>query len=191
MSKSKRVQNQIAQRKEEGPKLMGTSFTGIITDEIPVEPSLEFKVCRKFFDRLAELLKDKYEVVGSCNQDLSAYLVPKGTKDQISYYGKPDRSFRVSDHWTWYSNLKKCSNPNEIQCYSNGTPPPCPRDPENPECATSAHQACQVAIYNGRTKQYMVVYGEMWDKNQNRWVWNENIPERVAEWLNTINDMWW
>jgi hypothetical protein len=72
--------------------------------------------CKNFFEELSEKLKDTHVVVRSCNQDESAYLVPIGTEDQITYYGKPANSFRISDHWNWYANLRKNPDPNYIQC---------------------------------------------------------------------------
>ena len=44
---------------------------------------LKIDLCNQFIDKLAELLGDKYEMVASCNRDLSRYLIPAGTKDQI------------------------------------------------------------------------------------------------------------
>ena len=79
-------------------------------------------LCNNFIENLAQLLGDKYELIGSCNNDLSRYLIPAGTREQITYYGKPVNSFRVSDHWSWFSNLKKCSLRNYIQCYSRDMP---------------------------------------------------------------------
>lgn len=65
---------------------------------------------------LAKELSETYEEVASCNNDISRYLVPKGTADQISYYGKPAYSLRISDHWSWYANVKKCNDENYVQC---------------------------------------------------------------------------
>ena len=86
--------------------------------------------CRMFFDELADILRSDYEVVESCNNDLSAYLIPKGSRDDLTYYGKPKNSFRVSDHWSWYSTLEKCDVPDYIQCYSVDMPHPKPRPDE-------------------------------------------------------------
>lgn len=75
--------------------------------------------CVDWFYQLVMIIGDDYKVVGSCNQDISLYLIPNGTEDEISYYGKPENSFRVSDHWNWYSNIKKkCDKVTEIQCHN-------------------------------------------------------------------------
>ena len=75
----------------------------------------DLKACENFFSELTRILDGKYEVVGSCNQDISRYLIPAGTKEQITYYGKPELSFRISDHWSWDSNVKKCHDTREPQ----------------------------------------------------------------------------
>ena len=80
--------------------------------------------CSDFFNVLAQALSSNYTVMGSCNKDVSAYLVPTGHEDEVSYYGKPENSFRVSDHWNWYSSLKKCSDQDEVQCHSIDIPRP-------------------------------------------------------------------
>ena len=64
-------------------------------------------MCTEFFNDLCNELKDTHTLVKSCNKDYSAYLVPKGTEDQISYSSKPVGSYRISDHWNWYANIKK------------------------------------------------------------------------------------
>ena len=78
--------------------------------------------CIKYFNAISELLSDKYEVLGSCNNDYTLYLIPFGTSGQLSYYGKPANSIRCADHWNWYSNTKKCSWENYIQCLSADVP---------------------------------------------------------------------
>ena len=74
--------------------------------------------CREFMEGLRELLKDTYEFGESPFAATSCYLVPNGTADQNTYYSKPQNSFRCSDHWSWYANLKKCSEPRYVQCYN-------------------------------------------------------------------------
>ena len=135
--------------------------------------------CQEFFRKLAELLQGSHVVMDSCNKDLSQYLVPIGTEDQVTYYGKPVGSVRVSDHWTWYTNLNKCCYPGYIQCYSVDTPYARPRDPKYPQLATKGRMAYQVCYY-GRDKKYHCVYGEKWDKKQKTWNWVEASPEEVV-----------
>lgn len=151
------------------------------------KPAEKFAKCRAFFDRLAELLAPEYEVMASCNKDLSAYLVPAGTQNQVTYYSKPIGSFRVSDHWNWYSNLTKCSWPNYIQCFSADVPYAKPRDPKYPYMATKGRKAFQVG-YFGRDKKYHCVYGEQWNKKLKTWEWVEATPEEVARNLRLIGE---
>lgn len=124
--------------------------------------------CIKFFNELCHTLEDGYEVVSSCNHDISAYLVPKGTADQISYWGKPKLSFRVSDHWNWFANLKKCPNPNYIQCLSVDLPWAKNRHKEGGP-STPVH-AAQVAMV-GLDGKYHVIFGEKFDRKTRTWSW--------------------
>lgn len=78
--------------------------------------------CTDYFNVLCELLKESYEQLGSCNLDFSRYLCPIGTANEVSYTSKPDLSFRISDHWNWYANTRKCPNEHYIQCYSKDLP---------------------------------------------------------------------
>ena len=140
------------------------------------EEKSKLDLCYEFFNKLAELLKDQYEVVPSSIKDLSRYLVPKGTAGEITYHGKPELSFRVSDHWSWYSNLEKCPDEKYIQCYSMDMPVPRPR--VNPGEGTNAIRGYQVCIQqNGR---YHHVYGDKFDRKTHRWGWVEVSPEIVV-----------
>jgi len=58
----------------------------------------KFYKCKNFFDNLSVLLYSRYNVVKSCNNDRSEYLVPIGTEDQITYHSKPYYSFRVCEY---------------------------------------------------------------------------------------------
>ena len=133
--------------------------------------------CDEFFDKLADILGDRYEILPSCNKDLSRYLVPKGTGDQVTYYGKPEFSFRVSDHWNWYSNLEKCSDERYIQCYSMDMPSPRPRPA--PGVGTNAINGYQVAIQlHGR---YHHVFGDRYNRKIRRWEYVDYTdPEQIA-----------
>lgn len=131
--------------------------------------------CVVFFDALTSMLGNRYERLASCNQDMSAYLCPLGTSSEVTYYGKPEGSFRISDHWNWYANTNKCSNPKYIQCYCNELPwahrRPAPNRAGKPVMAS-----CVCVFRNGR---YHVVYGERWDRKTKTWGWIENNPEEV------------
>lgn len=136
----------------------------------------KLEACQRFFYALAEELKDRYEVVGSCNADCSAYLIPNGTIEDLSYYGKPDASFRISDHWNWYSNIKKCSNPRYIQCLSVDAPWARKRIDDK---ATKPVKAIQVSLIFPDGK-YHAVYGEVYDRETKTWSWLESVPSEVA-----------
>ena len=132
--------------------------------------------CSDFFNVLAQALSSNYTVMGSCNKDVSAYLVPTGHEDEVSYYGKPENSFRVSDHWNWYSSLKKCSDQDEVQCHSIDIPRP-RRRPEVGK-ASYPRKAAQVALY--KDGRYQAVYGEVFDHKTKSWSWLDACVEDVA-----------
>ena len=134
----------------------------------------KIEMCKNYFDQLSELLKETYTVVNSCNKDASAYLVPIGKENEISYYGKPEHSFRVSDHWNWYSNLKKCKNRDEVQCWNVDVPYPRDRDYQYPNRATYPRTACQVAYYSGYDHKYHAIYGDAWDSKTKKFEWIES-----------------
>lgn len=134
--------------------------------------------CSKFFDALSNILSGTYEVIASCNQDLSRYLVPNGTSDEITYSSKPDLSFRISDHWNWYANLKKCPNPNYIQCFSVNIPKPAKRKDYGK--ASEPREGIQVAVI-GKDGKYHAVYGESYDRKLKHWFWLETDPADIAE----------
>lgn len=136
----------------------------------------KMKKCEMFFYALAEELED-YEVVGSCNRDASAYLVPLGTANEITYSSKPAHSFRISDHWNWYANLKKCENPRYIQCWSVDLPYPKPRDDSGR--ATKPVMGIQVAMADAGGK-YHVIFGEKFDKRHKKWTWIDANPKEIA-----------
>jgi len=137
----------------------------------------EFEKCKEFFNALAMLLWDTHDVMGSCNIDQTLYLVPSGTQDQVTYQRKPARSFRVSDHWNWYANVKKCPNERYIQCWSVDLP--YPRRREEPGKASKPRMASQVSVI-GKDGKYHVVYGEFFDHKTKTWGWLEANPVDVA-----------
>lgn len=130
--------------------------------------------CKKFFDELAKQLVS-YDVVKSCNQDLSAYLIPTGTIEALTYYDKPDKSFRISDHWNWYANVNKCEKSNYIQCFNPDLP--WAKRRTDPGKASKPIYACQVAFFYNN--MYRVVYGEKFDRKTRKWSWVDNTVENV------------
>lgn len=134
--------------------------------------------CEEFFSCLSKILNGTYEVISSCNKDLSQYLIPNGTVSELSYYSKPEKSFRISDHWNWYSSIKKCTNPKYIQCLSVDIPRADKRvDCEKP---TKPKYGIQVSIIGGDGK-YHAVYGEVFNRITKQWYWLETDPADVAE----------
>lgn len=138
----------------------------------------KLNACLEFFYELADILEDRYELVESCNLDVSSYLVPNGTAGDISYYGKPAHSFRVSDHWNWYANLKKCKRRGYVQCYSVDVPRARRRLEEGK--ASKPRVALQVCVLDDDGR-YHAVYGEKFDYYLGKYIWIEDTPEAVAE----------
>ena len=140
-----------------------------------------YEKCRSFFDELVKLLPN-YNAVASCNKDLSAYLVPKGTEDQITYAGKPVYSFRVSDHWNWKTSLNKNPDEQYVQCYTKDLPW-CKRRTA-PRKASPAILACAVCFYDS-DNLYHVIYGEKFDRKTKTWSWIETNPNDLVknEWF--------
>ncbi len=132
--------------------------------------------CYKTFLEMAEELTGYYDLIGSCNNDGSVYLIPKKTLDQLSYYEKPINSFRVSSHWNWYASLSRCSNPKYIQCYSVDMPFVRKREEEG--AATKPRYGFQVAFY-GPDKKYHCVYGEVFDRKTRTWSWKEATVDDI------------
>jgi len=137
--------------------------------------------CVEYFDELCRYLSERYEVVGSCNQDISRYLVPRGTVSEITYHSKPVYSFRISDHWNWYANVNKCKNEHYIQCYSVDLPWAKKR-PETGK-ASKPVRGFQVA-YFGEDNKYHAVFGEYFNRKTNRWYWMVSSPRIIAYILN-------
>ena len=91
-------------------------------------------------------------------------------------------SFRVSDHWNWYSSAQKCANERYVQCFSMDLPNPRPRPA--PGVGTNAISAYQVAIQvDGR---YHHVFGDKYNRRIRRWEWEENDPEKILQQYNLI-----
>lgn len=139
------------------------------------------QACACFLWELAERLGDDYELVPSCNKDYSMYLVPKGTIDELSYYGKPILSFRCSNHWNWFSNTKKCGDRFHIQCNSVDLPYPRWRRSDS-DRATEPILGFQVALY-GKDKVYHHVFGDRYDRKTRKWTWKIRSVQQVVDML--------
>ena len=141
----------------------------------------KIEACKKFMAELETLLQSSHYVVGSCNKDISSYLIPNGSIEKLSYYGKPEKSFRFSDHWNWYSNLKKCSDPKMIQCHNIDLPWPFRRIRKGG--ASKPREHICVAYY-GKDKKYHTVYGEK--KDEHGLCWIETDPIEIAKELRLL-----
>lgn len=143
------------------------------------------ELCNKFFDELVTALNEEWKeqnlgsewtIVKSCNQDFSRYLVRKGNENYITYYGKPEFSFRISDHWNWFSNTKKCEDPFYVQCNSSDMPYARFRPDSR---ATKPRYGVQVCMtIDGEV--YRCVFGECFDRQSKTWSWKDNTPKSVA-----------
>lgn len=136
--------------------------------------------CYEFFKALGKELGDEYEVLASVAKDkrqTSLYLCPKGTKDQVTYYGKPMNSFRVATHWNWRAPLKKCDKENYIQCLNVDLPFAKKRNGEGE--ASDPIMAEQVAVI-GEDGKYHAIFGEVFDRKAREWKWLEADPKEVA-----------
>lgn len=124
------------------------------------------ELCREFFKRLTDHLSETHECVGSCNKDKTLYLIPKGTVGDLSYYGKPENSYRFSDHWTWYANVRKCENEKYIQCWCKDMPGP--RERVAPGKPSRPIRGIAVAKTD-EEGNYRVIFGEYFDKGRKQW----------------------
>ena len=138
----------------------------------------KYSACQQFFNQLTSLLEESYRRMDSCNNDISAYLVPNGTEEQVSYYGKPAKSFRISDHWNWYSSLKKCSKPNYIQCLSVDVP----RAKKRLDVGKASKPIFAIQVsYIADDGKYHCIYGEKFDSKTKKWSWVESKPEDIID----------
>ena len=140
--------------------------------------------CQKFFSELVDISKDHYFLVDSCNNDVSQYLVLYGTQDEeLSYYNKPSWNFRISDHWNWYANVKKCHSYSYIQCLSVDMP----RAKKRLEAGKASKPILgyQVCIF-GDDEKYHCVYGECYDRKEKKWYWIESDPKDIYEMVLTF-----
>ena len=136
--------------------------------------------CEEFYGKLRDILQETHEDVNNPNPTRcwSRTLIPNGTKNQLNYYGKPANSFRMSDHWNWFANLKRCGNPRHVQCRCSDLPKPKPRAAED-KPSKPVIGYC-VAYYYKKWDVYKVVYGEKYDRKTRKWTWVESDPEEVA-----------
>lgn len=146
-------------------------------------PYIKYDRCKSFFMILTDILRknENYQLQISNNKDsikCSTYLVPHGTKSQITYYSKPDKSFRFSGHWNWYVPHNLCYNEHYIQCFTRDMPRTKPRDGEG--LGSKPVLGTAVCVMGG-DGEYHVVYGEVFDRKKKTWGWLETDPADIAE----------
>ena len=107
---------------------------------------------RRLFDLFEKIMNEhdgEYIIDWHCSHRdngrnyYSYYLIPKG--NDLGYYGHPEGTIRLSNHWSWYSSIKKCNDINVVQCYLKGIEPRL-RFPDRPEGATTPKWITQLAI---------------------------------------------
>lgn len=126
----------------------------------------KMKKCIEYFYALAEELKNTHTLVKSCNVDSTMYLVPKGTEDQITYHSKPANSYRFSDHWNWYANVRKCANERYVQCLNVDMPWAKKRTAKG----KPSRPIFGIAVAKiGDDSKYHHVFGERFNKKTKEW----------------------
>lgn len=140
----------------------------------------QFENCVRFFNAVAEELKDTHVIVPSKSKKWrSMCLVRKGEENQVSYYGKPVNSLRVAPNWNWRAGLDRCTNPTYIQCVTPDLPFAKKRSKENPEWSTMPIFGNMVGYFDTDNK-YHCIFGEKYEPETKSWIWVENAPIIVA-----------
>lgn len=130
------------------------------------------ELCINFFYKLADELKDTHEVVGSCNKDSSVYLIPKGSIDKLTYHSKPENSYRFSDHWNWYANIKKCEDSRYVQCFC----PDLPWTRRRPAEGMPSRPVTGICVaYFGTDNRYHSVFGDRFDRKTRQWSFVQEV----------------
>ncbi len=133
--------------------------------------------CERFFEELMHELGDDYELVLCGTNSRSSYLVPKGTASEITYYGKPMKSFRIGNAWNWYANINTCDDEWHVQCLNYDLP--FTKNRRTKGVSGMPIRAMQVAYKDGES--YRCVYGEKYDRETRHWTWITSDPKEVAE----------
>ena len=133
--------------------------------------------CKVMFHALRDYLEDSYEKCVSGHYDRDFYLYPAGTHSDITYYGKPAKSFRLSYHWNWLTSLDRCSDPNYIQCESVDMPK-CRKERTERFGMSKPRYGYQIAFY-GSDNKYHCVYGDKYNRKTGKWEWVENTLDDI------------
>lgn len=144
--------------------------------------------CEIYFNNLTKILKDSHSILPSKNKDISRYLVLNGTEDQVTYYGKPFLSFRLSNHWNWYASYRNCIDPHHIQCFSKDLHLPFKRPMHNH--ASKPIFACSVGYY-GLDKLYHIICGEIFNPITRRMEFiQKDIHEVICDLQEDYMNLW-
>lgn len=131
-------------------------------------------LCESFYNELRNKIVG-YEELESCNKDCSRYLCPKGTSNLLTYESKPERSFRISDHWNWFANVRKCPDEHYVQCYTRDLPFPKRRFGKG-KSSRPISAACVCLFEDGI---YRVIFGECFNRKTKKWSWVDNTVDAV------------
>ena len=98
------------------------------------------------FEKIIEYSKENtYTDFHEAHGFYTGYIIPNGMK--LSYGPHPEGTIRISNHWSWYANIKKCSNREFIQCYLYNTQP---NQRENNNCSSKPIKKVEIAVcHNG------------------------------------------
>lgn len=139
----------------------------------------QLKKCNAFFMAVANELKETHRIIGSSLKVWgSACLIPKGTEEQVSYYGKPLNSLRVACNWNWRAALKRCKDEKFIQCVTPDLPWCRKREAEG--MASKPIWGNMVGYFD-RDQKYHCVYGEKFNRETRTWEWVEGDPKLMAQ----------
>lgn len=124
------------------------------------------EACRNYMLMLANKYQDTHVLVTSPYNKDTLMLVPKGTEDQVTWYGKPKDSYRYATCWNWYANEKKCKDPNYIQCFNHDLP----RAKKRNAPGSGSDPVFGICVaYTNNGKQYHHIFGEKYDRKKHEW----------------------
>ena len=131
-------------------------------EEVRARPrALELRFRGKINPRTNKIYTED-EIKNELGRGISYYLVPKGTKKDISYYGKPVGSYRISDHWNWYADMSQCEDSSYIQCYCPDISYYAHKRQEKDGPSEPVYGIC--VAYYGDDHKYHHVFGERFDR---------------------------
>ena len=146
----------------------------------------QMKELNSLYSKLCQYLIEnkQYIMMNSCNKDNTKYCVPQGTAKQVTYYGKPENSIRISDHWSWYANLKRCAEEDNIQCYNVDMPDSTERLGKGK--ASQPIEATAIAVYYNNA--YHTIAGAYIESNTGKWGWKSPSLAELASIMDSLID---